>query len=184
MPRHFCIQCGAQLVIKTFEGRELEACPNDDFVLWRDPKVAAAIVVAAPGGVLLGRRGIEPGHGLWCLPGGFVNHDENPADAVVRECREEIRARVDVDGVLDVYHSGKTAAASIVVIAYHGRLVEGETPAAGDEMLEVAVFPFSALPELAFPSHRQALAKYAAERVEPAPRPSPTPAQPPRSRTR
>jgi ADP-ribose pyrophosphatase YjhB (NUDIX family) len=183
VPRHFCVQCGAPLVIKIFEGRELEACPNDDFVLWRDPKVAAAIVVAAPGGVLLGRRGIEPGQGLWCLPGGFVNHDEDPADAVVRECREEICARVDVDGVLDVYHSGKTTTASIVVIAYHGRIVEGETPTAGDEMLEVAVFPLSALPELAFPSHRQALAKYAAERAETAAPPSPAQAEPTRSHT-
>ena len=178
---HFCVQCGAPLVIKVIEGRELEACPNDDFILWRDPKVAAAVVVVADGGIALGRRGIEPGYGLWCLPGGFVNDDESPTDAAVRECREEIGAAVDIEGVLDVYHGAKTNASSIVVIAYRGRLLDGEELAPGDEMLEVGVFPLNALPELAFPSHRQALAKYRAELASP---PSPAPAEPRRSRRR
>lgn len=181
---HFCVNCGAPLVVKVFEGRELEACPNDDFVLWRDPKVAAAIVVAAPGGIVLGRRGIEPGYGLWCLPGGFVNDDESPADAVVRECQEEIGARVEVDGVLDVYHGGRRTAPSIVVIAYAGRLAEGEKLTAGEEMLEVGVYPISELPELAFPSHRQAMAKYAALRAEAASPPSPARAASTLPRTR
>ena len=159
----YCVQCGAPLVVKLIEGRELQACPNDDFVLWRDPKVSTSVVVAADGGLALGRRGIEPGYGLWCLPGGFVNDDESPVDAAVRECLEEIGAAVEIDGVLDVYHAAKTTAPSIVVISYRGHLLDGERLAPGDEMLEVGVFPLNALPELAFPSHRQALAKYRAE---------------------
>lgn len=158
-------------MIRVIEGRELEACPNDDFVLWRDPKVAAAIVVEAGGGVVLGRRAIEPGYGLWCLPGGFVNDDESPAEAVVRECREEIGAAVEVDSVLDVYHGAKTTAPSIVVIAYRGRLAAGEKVAPGDEMLEVGVFRLDALPPIAFPSHREALALYAAAEAASASRP-------------
>lgn len=168
---HFCVRCGSPLVIRVIEGRELEACPNDDFVLWRDPKVAAAIVVEAGGGVVLGRRAIEPGYGLWCLPGGFVNDDESPAEAVVRECREEIGAAVEVDSVLDVYHGAKTTAPSIVVIAYRGRLAAGEKVAPGDEMLEVGVFRLDALPPIAFPSHREALALYAAAEAASASRP-------------
>lgn len=158
-------------MIRVIEGRELEACPNDDFVLWRDPKVAAAIVVEAGGGIVLGRRAIEPGYGLWCLPGGFVNDDESPAEAVVRECREEIRAAVEVESVLDVYHGAKTTAPSIVVIAYRGRLAVGEKVAPGDEMLEVGVFRLDALPPIAFPSHREALARYAAAEAASASRP-------------
>lgn len=168
---HFCVRCGSPLVIRVIEGRELEACPNDDFVLWRDPKVAAAIVVEAGGGIVLGRRAIEPGYGLWCLPGGFVNDDESPAEAVVRECREEIRAAVEVESVLDVYHGAKTTAPSIVVIAYRGRLAVGEKVAPGDEMLEVGVFRLDALPPIAFPSHREALARYAAAEAASASRP-------------
>ena len=168
---HYCVLCGAPLVLRTIEGRELEACPNDDFVLWRDPKVAAAIVVEAEGGVVLGRRAIEPGYGLWCLPGGFVNDDESPAEAVVRECREEIGAAVEVESVLDVYHGPKTTAPSIVVIAYRGRLAAGQKIAPGEEMLEVGVFRLDALPAIAFPSHREALARYAVAEAASASRP-------------
>ena len=155
---HYCIRCGTQLVIRTIEGRELEACPNDDFVLWRDPKVSAAVVVEAGGGIILGRRAIEPGYGLWCLPGGFVNDDEDPAEAAVRECREEIRVDVVITGLIGVYHVPKQDASSMIGIAYRARVADdGASPSAGAEMLEVRVFPLDALPPLAFPSHRRVL---------------------------
>lgn len=171
---HFCVNCGAPLVARSIEGRQLEACPNDDFVLWRDPKVAAAVVVEKDGGVVLGRRAIEPAIGEWCLPGGFVNDDEGPATAAVRECREEINAEVELLELLGVYHVAKTIAPSIVGIGYRGRVINGESIGAGPEMLEVAVFRPDDLPPVAFPSHQQVLALYAAAVERPARRPSPT----------
>lgn len=158
--------------MRTIEGQELEACPNDDYVLWRDPKVAAAVVVELDGGVLLGRRSIEPGCGLWCLPGGFVNQHEDPARAAVRECAEEINAAVELTGLVGVYHVPKTTASSIVGIAYSGRLIDGEKPSPGPEMLEIGVFTLDALPEIAFPIHREVLALYAAAARRPGAQPS------------
>ena len=35
--------------VRVVEGREVEACPNDDFVLWHDPKVVTAVVLEAAG---------------------------------------------------------------------------------------------------------------------------------------
>ncbi|HEX9475123.1 MAG TPA: NUDIX domain-containing protein [Candidatus Dormibacteraeota bacterium] len=194
---HYCVRCGSELVTRVIEGRELEACPHDDFVLWRDPKVAATVVVEVDGGVVFGRRGIEPGYGLWCLPGGFVNDDEHPADAARRECLEEIGAAVELISLLGVYHVPKRDAGSIVGIAYRARLVDGEQPRPGSEMLEVATFPVDSLPPLAFPSHRSVIADYlkslapaaaaalprAAAAAPPGKLPSPTRAQPRPRRT-
>ncbi len=159
------MRCGSVLETRTFEGRELEACPHDDFVLWRDPKVATAVVVETDGGVLLGRRAIDPGYGLWCLPGGFVNDDEAPADSAIRECLEEISAAVELTSLIGVYHIPKTDAPSMIGIAYRGRLADGATPRPGSEMLEVRVFPIDALPQLAFPSHRHVLDELITSRV-------------------
>ena len=157
---HFCVECGASLVVKTIEGRQLEVCPNDSYVLWHDPKVAAAVVVEHRGGIVLGRRSIEPGYGLWCLPGGFVNDNEDPARAAVRECMEEINAEVELTGLLGVYHIPKTTASSIIGIAYRGRVVDGASISAGPEMLEVRAFAPNSLPEIAFPSHSVVLEAY------------------------
>jgi ADP-ribose pyrophosphatase YjhB (NUDIX family) len=181
---HYCLKCGAPLVIRTIEGRELEACPHDDFVLWRDPKVATAVVVESGLGIVMGRRSIEPGYGEWCLPGGFVNHDEDPADAAVRECREEIGAEVRLEELLGVYHVAKMTASSIVGIAYRGVLVDGEKISAGSEMFEVAVFRPGEMPPLAFPSHRDVLAMYAGARGRSASPPSRAPAGSRPQRTR
>lgn len=158
--RHFCVNCGTALEPRIIEGRQVEACPHDSFVLWHDPKVSTAVVVEAEGGIVLGRRSIEPGYGLWCLPGGFVNDDEDPAVAAVRECLEEISVPVDLAGLIGVYHIAKSDAPSMIAIAYKGRLADGAVPAAGAEMLEVAVFRPESLPQLAFPSHTKVVAEY------------------------
>ncbi len=165
---HFCVRCGSELTARVIEGRELEACPNDDFVLWRDPKVASAVVVEVDGGVVLGRRAIEPGYGMWCLPGGFVNDDEHPADAAIRECMEEIGAAVELTSLIGVYHVPKSDAPSMVGIAYRARLADGAQLRPGPEMLEVGVFPTGSLPQLAFPSHRHVLDQFLTSRVPPA----------------
>jgi 8-oxo-dGTP diphosphatase len=177
---HFCVNCGKTLVARVIEGREVEACPDDDFVLWHDPKVATAVVVETDGGVVLGRRGIEPGYGLWCLPGGFVNDDEDPARAAERECLEEIGATVEVTGLLGVQHIAKAGAPSMIAIAYRARLSGAVKPSAGSEMLEVGVYPLDALPPMAFSSHQRVLADYVRSTPRPATEPPPSAAAPAR----
>ena len=64
--------------------------------------VGAALVRADADGrprVLAARRR-RPVHlaGLWELPGGKVEPGEGEADALVRECREELGVEVEVDG--------------------------------------------------------------------------------------
>jgi len=157
---HYCVNCGSELVPREVEGRLVEGCPNDDFVLWRDPKVVTAVVVEADGGIVLGRRAIEPALGQWCLPGGFVNDDEGPLDAAARECLEEIGVEVEVTGLVGVYHIAKREAPSMVGIGYRGQIVDGGRLAPGKEMLELRVFALDDLPELAFPSHRQILGDF------------------------
>jgi 8-oxo-dGTP diphosphatase len=146
--------------LRPVEGRDIPHCPSCGFIAWRNPLVATMVVVETPGGILLGRRGIEPGLGLWCLPGGFVNEEEEPREAAARECQEEISARVEIDSLLDVYHITRGDGRGMIGIAYTGRLAKGESPSPGSEMLEVGLFSPEALPELAFASHRRAVADW------------------------
>jgi len=160
---HYCVNCGTTLEPRAVEGRDVERCADCGFVLWHDPKVVTLVVVEnGDRQVVVGRRAIEPGYGLWCLPGGYVNDDEHPADSAVRECREEIGAEVQITGLLGVYHIRKRDAPSMVGIGYRARLLPGEVPTAGSEMLEVSTFPRDSLPALVFASHRQAMTDWLA----------------------
>ena len=77
--------------------------------------------------------------GRWQLPGGAIDPDESPADAVRRECREEASVDVEPGRVLGAfggrdyritYTNGDEAA--YVVVVYEAALVGGD-PAPGDD---------------------------------------------------
>ena len=106
------------------------------------------------GRVVLLRRGIEPGYGLWTFPGGFVDLGESVEDAARREVREELEIDVSLDGLVGVYSREDDR---IVLVVYHGTPL-GE-PHTTPEAIEVGVFAPADLPwdGLAFWSTTMAL---------------------------
>ena len=62
---------------------------------------AVGAVVFRDGAVLLVKRGAEPNHGRWSLPGGSLETGET-VEAAVRETREETTVEVRPLRVLDV----------------------------------------------------------------------------------
>lgn len=68
--------------------------------------VSAAVIREAPGAAVLLTRRMKGAHlaGLWEFPGGKVERGEDPEDALVRECREEIALEIEVGDILEVAH--------------------------------------------------------------------------------
>ncbi|MDT9685867.1 NUDIX hydrolase [Streptomyces sp. TRM76323] len=62
----------------------------------------AAYAVCVRDGRLLLARGATPGGGEWSLPGGGMDHGEDPIDTVVREVEEETGYRAEVTALLGV----------------------------------------------------------------------------------
>ena len=56
---------------------------------WLNPALAVDAAVQRGEDVLLIQRKYPPMVGYWGLPGGFVERDEDPLDAVLRELKEE-----------------------------------------------------------------------------------------------
>ncbi len=54
--------------------------------------------------VLLCRRAIDPRHGLWTLPAGFMENAETLEQAAARETMEEANARVKIGNLYTVYN--------------------------------------------------------------------------------
>lgn len=156
----FCPVCGGRLenrLIKAGEPRRA-VCTVCGFVFYIDPKLAVIALVPYQGGLVMVRRSIEPGYGLWVVPGGFVDVGEKVEDAVVRETLEEAGLTVRVVRLLNAhsYRHSRT-----VVLSYITEYISGEL-AAGDEELEARVFTREEIPweSIAFSSTRDAVRQY------------------------
>lgn len=156
----FCPQCGGPLELRLLKAGEPErlVCRACGFVFYLDPKLAVIALVPLEGGVVMVRRGIEPGFGRWVIPGGFVDLGEPVEEAVVRETLEETHLLIRVNRLFNVYsYRGRET----VVLAYLTDYVSGKL-AAGDETLEARIFAPAEIPwdQIAFTSTRDALAEY------------------------
>jgi 8-oxo-dGTP diphosphatase len=112
----------------------------------------AAVIVNPAGQVLLQRRSDD---GEWGLPGGALEPGEEPAEALVREIREETALEVVPERIVGVYAgpdffvrypNGDEAA--ILSITFACRPVAGEPRVNDDESLEVRYFAPDALPAM------------------------------------
>lgn len=156
MPMEYCSACGGRL---EHSGRH-PVCTACGRTHHRDPKVGVGVVAVQDGRLLLVRRGVEPGKGLWALPAGYVDAGEDPREAAAREAYEETGLRVEVGRVLDVYPSAVTGGhrGASFFLAFEAQVVGGEL-AAADDALDAGFFAVDALPELAFESTRDAVAR-------------------------
>jgi 8-oxo-dGTP diphosphatase len=165
-PVRFCPACGSPVAEQFAFGRVRPVCPSCGRVHFYDPKVAAGVLIEEQGRVLLVRRVMEPGRGLWTLPAGFVDAGEDPAQAASREVREETGLEVSLDGLLDVMVGRSHPRGADLVIVYRGR-VTGGLLQPGDDADAAAFFGPGELPPLAFEVTRKALDRWRQAAGEP-----------------
>jgi ADP-ribose pyrophosphatase YjhB (NUDIX family) len=154
----FCPACGGALEARSLKAGEPErlVCARCGFVFYLDPKVAVGTIIrTSDGGIVLVRRAIEPGYGLWVFPGGYVDRGEELRAAAIREAREECGLDVRIDRLINVYSYAGTAP---VIIVYAATAIGGEL-CNDEECLEARVFRPQDIPwgSLAFRSTSEAL---------------------------
>jgi ADP-ribose pyrophosphatase YjhB (NUDIX family) len=155
----FCPLCGASMVKRVPKGetKEREVCSKCSFIHYVNPLVCAGTLPAQDGKILLIRRGVEPGYGLWSYPGGYVEFGEDLADAARRETLEETGLQVRLEGVHGIY-SRVSPPVHVVVHLYRAVIVGGSIQP-GDDALEARFFGAGEIPwdALAFHTTRDAV---------------------------
>lgn len=163
----FCSECAhpVTLLIPPDDNRLRHVCQHCGAIHYQNPKmVIGSIPVWEANGqphILLCRRAIEPRHGYWTLPAGFMENNETTAQAALRETEEEAGANIQLHelfSLLNVPHVHQ------VHLYYRASLVDLDY-AAGTESLEVKLFAEPDIPweELAFQTVAYTLQRFFAD---------------------
>ena len=157
--RH-CKACGApaEYRVPADDNRERATCTGCGTVHYENPLNVVGTVPAWDDQVLLCRRNIEPRHGYWTLPAGFMELGETAAEGALRETVEEAGAHVEMGPLftfLNVVRVGQ------VHLYFRARLLDTEF-APGPETIEAQLFREDEIPwdELAFRTVRETLMRY------------------------
>lgn len=161
----YCCECGGPISVRVPAGddRERFVCDHCATVHYRNPRIVAGCLVTHEDQVLLCRRAIQPRHGYWTLPAGFLENGETVAEGAIRETREEACAQVELGGLYSLYNLTHI---NQIYMFYLARLRTPEF-ACGAESLEVALFPAERIPweTLAFSAVRDALQHWQRDRL-------------------
>lgn len=154
---HFCPKCGSTLSYRQVGERERLVCATCSFTMYENPIVGVAAIVQQHGEILLGRRAATASYpGLWCIPCGYVEYDEDIREAVKREFFEETGLIIKPNDVYTVLSNFHNPAVHTVGVWFQADVIGGVL-SAGDDLDQVAYFPLSAVPELAFPTDVQVI---------------------------
>ena len=162
----FCSHCGAEVsfIIPTGDNLKRHVCNSCDTIHYQNPRIIAGYIPYYEDKVLLCKRAIEPRHGFWTLPAGFLENHETVSAGAARESLEEANASIKSG---ELFATFSLPHISQVYIFYRGELKDLNY-SAGEESLEVELFKEGEIPwdELAFPSITKALKYYFADRAK------------------
>ncbi len=132
---HYCFQCGSKLEVRHMELHDREVCPACGWVYYAQLKVGAAVLIEQDGRLLLLRRSYEPWTGTWMTPAGYVEADEDPRNAAIREVYEETGLEVELGELFDVYYFDDDPRGNGVTFVYLAEKISGEIRINGESSI-------------------------------------------------
>ena len=160
----FCSHCGATVELRVPDGDSLprHVCAQCGEIHYINPKVVVGCLPRWEDKILLCRRAIEPRHGLWTLPAGFLENNETTIEGAIRETLEEASAAVGVTELYALFNLPHVNQVYVMFLADLTRLEFGP----GAESLEVALFDERDIPwdAMAFPVIEHTLRLYFEDR--------------------
>ena len=156
----FCSNCGEKNVYGEKDGGIRYHCLSCKSIHYENPKPTSTLICEHENKLLLVKRAVEPGKGLWGLPGGFIELNETPDQAAMRELKEETNLNGNVICQLGYTCHFNTIHGDVLLLAFLMDISDYSEMLAGDDADDVELFPLEKLPPLAFNSHERILLMY------------------------
>lgn len=160
----FCSNCAQPVTLGIPPGDHLPrfVCSSCGIIHYENPRIIAGCVIEHEGKILLCKRAIEPRHGYWTTPAGFMENGESVQQAAAREAMEEALADVRIGSLLAIVNVLRAHQVHIMFRATLATSAFG----IGPESLESRLYAEQEIPwpELAFLSVEFALQRYLEDR--------------------
>lgn len=160
----FCSNCGAPVSLKIPDGDTLprHVCDACHTIHYQNPRMVVGCIPEWEDRILLCRRAIEPRHGMWTVPAGYMENGETTFQGALRETLEEANARVEIESLYALYNIPHI---NQVYILFRARLLDLDF-FPGSETLETKLMTEAEIPwgQIAFASVRNTLTRYYQDR--------------------
>jgi len=156
----YCPRCSAELIRKKVDHRTRKVCPVCNFVIYRNPAPASAVIITEDNKILLVKKKCHPFKGDWSLPAGFIEYDESPEECAIRETKEETNLDVRLTKLFNVYSGSDDPRTKAILIVYLAQVISGNLKP-GDDAAEAFYFSFDKIPSnIAFAAHRKVISDF------------------------
>ena len=161
----FCSHCGTKFEPPLAYPRTCAQCMT---TIWANPIPVAVVLVpivrGARTGLLVVRRGIEPGKGKLALVGGFVEEHESWQVGGAREVREEVGVEIAASRIEPFYFVSTEPRPNRVLLFSIAPAIEESALAPfvpnAETMERTVVFAEDGYADFAFPLHAEAARRF------------------------
>lgn len=137
------------------DGRKRLVCQKCGWIDYRNPlPVVVCVAKDKEGKILIAKRNLKPGINKWALPGGFVEANETPEIACLRELEEETGIKGKIKRLIGVYVQKIREYGSLLVIGYEVEISKNYL-SLNSELKDAGFFSKKDLPVISFSSHRK-----------------------------
>lgn len=113
----YCPNCKSKIEVVIIDGRNRFSCTDKScgYIYWNNPIPVIGILVETKEGIILAHNVNTP-KDLFSIITGFLEADEHPEDAAIRETKEELGLTATVTTFLGIF---PFSAANQIIMAYH-----------------------------------------------------------------